>query len=165
MEKIIANKIIDYMKVEEICESCFPDNSSLNAIDDVLKISNCVISKLDFSTYTTRGKVIVEKCFIKELDVLCAWFEAGLCFKNNIVESDIDYQMGGHNKVPIEIINNIFLGHYSFFDCQFEAQLIVRNNIFSKGTDLFYKENKGFDNDFQEDVIAEGNIGKLDIIL
>lgn len=165
MVKIIENKVIGYMKVEEICESCFPDNSSLNATDDVLKISNCVISKLDFSTNTTRVKVIVEKCFIKELDVHSAWFEAGLCFKNNIVESAIDYQMGGHNKKTIEISDNIFVDFVSFFDCQFEAPLIVKNNIFSKGTDLFYKENQGFDNDFQEGVIAEGNIGKLDVIL
>lgn len=65
MEKIIANKVIDYMKVEKICESCFPDNSSLNAIDDVLKISNNIISKLDFSTYTTRVKVIVENVLLR----------------------------------------------------------------------------------------------------
>lgn len=150
----IENKIIDTINEYSLIELCKHE----------ISITNCIIRKLDLNSLLFQKKVLITNCIIQELNIYAAWFEAGLCFTNNIVKNLIDYQMGGHNKQTIEISNNLFHDFVSFFDCQFEAQLIVRDNIFSKGTDLFYTENKGFDNNFQEGVIAEGNIGKLDII-
>lgn len=51
-----------------------------------------------------------------------------------------------------------------FFDCIFEKQLIVKNNIFKKGTDLLTRENKGFDNCFNGGVILTDNIGPLNVM-
>ncbi len=78
--------------------------------------------------------------------------------------SDIDYQMGGHNNEEMVISDNIFYGFFSFFDCIFEKQLIVKNNIFKKGTDLLARENKGFDNCFNGGVILTDNIGPLNVM-
>ena len=77
--------------------------------------------------------------------------------------SDIDYQMGGHNNEKMVISNNIFHGFFDFFDCHFEKQLTVENNIFMKGTDLVLRENKGFDNYFHGGVVLTGNIGELNV--
>ena len=62
------------------------------------------------------GEVVVDGCEINELVVYCSWFAAGLKFRRNVVLSDVDYQMGGHNRGPIEISGNVFCGFFSFFD-------------------------------------------------
>jgi len=60
---------------------------------------------------------------------------------------------------------NLFNGFFSFFDCQFEGNVIVKDNIFKKGSDLLLKEDKGFDNLFERQLIIENNIGHLDMFL
>ena len=50
-----------------------------------------------------------------------------------------------------------------FFDCQFEGNVIIKDNIFKKGSDLFLNENKGFDNSFERQLVVENNIGRLDM--
>ena len=57
-----------------------------------------------------------------------------------------------------------FMASSVFFDCIFEKQLIVKNNIFKKGTDLLTRENKGFDNCFNGGVILTDNIGPLNVM-
>lgn len=53
--------------------------------------------------------------------------------------------MGGHNIKPIVIEGNIFTGFLSFFDCQFENVIELRNNIFEKGTNLLGNRRDGFE--------------------
>ena len=126
-------------------------------------LEHCVIHTLDLSTIEFHGKVTIRNCIIDKLNLHCTWFAAGLEFTGNVVISDIDYQMGGHNnnnEVMI-ISDNIFHGFFDFFDCHFEERLTVENNIFLKGTDLLTRENKGFDNYFNGGVVLSDNIGQL----
>ena len=150
----IENKIID-----EISEY-----SCIDIFNHEIIITNCIIRKLDLDSLCLQKSVQIKNNFIQEFKIYSTWFKAGAIIKNNIFTNEIDYQMGGHNMNPIEIISNIFMGHFAFFDCQFEDQLIIKDNIFRCGSDLLYKENKGFDNIFKKGYIIKNNIGDLDVI-
>ena len=128
-----------------------------------LKLEHCLIHELDLTAVTFADKVTICNCIIDKLVLHCTWFTAGLEFTGNVVISDIDYQMGGHNNEEILISNNIFHGFIDFFDCHFENKLSVENNIFMRGTDLLLRENKGFDNYFHGGVVLTDNIGELNV--
>ena len=121
-------------------------------------LSNCIIDTLDFVGIEFEKEVIIRRCIITNMDIYSSWFSTGLIFVENLVLSDIDYEMGGHNKKEIIIEQNIFEGFFSFFDCCFEKEIVIRNNIFAGNCDLLLQENKGFDN------IFENNIGRLDML-
>lgn len=129
-----------------------------------LELRRCVIGRLDLNALEFMGEVVVDGCVINELVVYCSWFAAGLKFRRNVVLSDVDYQMGGHNRGPIEISGNVFCGFFSFFDCQFDGHVTVTGNVFMQDTDLLAKENMGFDNVFDGGLTVGGNIGRLDVI-
>ena len=149
----IKNKIIER----------FDANTNGGHDSEGMILEHCVIGVLDLSTIEFHDKVTIRNCIIDKLDLHCTWFAAGLEFTGNIIMSDIDYQMGGHNNEEMIISDNIFHGFFDFFDCHFENKLTVENNIFMKGTDLILRENKGFDNYFHGGVILSGNIGKLNV--
>ena len=149
----IKNKVI-----ERIDEGSFTGLGNEGMI-----LERCVIHALDLSTIEFHGKVTISNCVIDKLNLHCTWFAAGLEFTGNVVMSDIDYQMGGHNHDEMIISDNNFHGFFDFFDCHFEKQLTVENNIFMKGSDLVLRENKGFDNLFEGGLILSGNIGKLNV--
>ncbi|MBC5642792.1 hypothetical protein H8S77_07820 [Parabacteroides sp. BX2] len=139
----------------------------LNSIDnsEEIIISNSIIDEINFASLIFSKKVCISKCIIDKFVIHSSWFEGGLNFVDNIVLSDIDYQMGGHNITDFVLERNLFNGFFSFFDCQFEGNVIVKDNIFKKGSDLLLKEDKGFDNLFERQLIIENNIGHLDMFL
>lgn len=152
--KIITNKIISVISNEEA--SVYADGG--------LVVENCIIGLLDLTAIVFQSGVTIKNCIINELKIHSTWFSEGLIFTDNVVLSDIMHEMGGHNDGTITLSGNIFHGFFCFFDCQFTGQVIIRNNIFVKGSDLLYRENKGFDNLFDGGIILENNIGELDTI-
>ena len=118
-------------------------------IEEGLILDGCIINIFDV---------------VSEFKILGCWFEGGLSFSHNIVKSPINYEMGGHNKEVFELNGNIFNGFFSFFDCQFDAEVRIENNIFMQGSDLLYKEQKGFDNSFNNGLILTNNLGRLDMM-
>ena len=149
----IKNKVIERI-----------DEGSVDGLgNEAMTLEHCVIHVLNLSTIEFHGKVTIRNCIIDKLNLHCTWFAAGLDFTGNVVMSDIDYQMGGHNNDVMVISENVFHGFFDFFDCHFEERLNVENNIFMKETDLLKKENKGFDNYFNGGVFLSGNIGQLNI--
>lgn len=146
----IENKIIGCIDSETI------------DVNKALYINNCIIETIYFATTEFMDKVIISNCIIQEFDIHACWFKGGLLFANNIVKSEIDYQMGGHNEKEIEIIGNIFNSFFGSFDCHFEEKVIIENNIFMHDCDLLGKENEGSDNLFLKGYVANNNIGSLD---
>ena len=149
----IKNKVIERIDENTVDGLC----------NEGMSLEHCVIHVLDLSTIEFHGKVTIRNCIIDKLNLHCTWFAEGLEFMGNIVMSDIDYQMGGHNNDVMVISDNIFHGFFDFFDCHFENQLNVENNVFMKGTDLILRENKGFDNYFHGGLVLSSNIGKLNV--
>jgi len=142
--------------LKEINDNCFGKNEQII-------LSSLIIEKLDLGFREFNTSVIIENCIVEELIIHSCWFSEGLIFKNNIVKKDIDYQMGGHNNKSMEISNNIFYGFFNFFDCEFDNQIIINNNIFKNGSNLLGNTGKGFQNIFKKGIIAENNIGDIKI--
>lgn len=69
----------------------------LNSIDnnEEISISNSIIDELNFTSLIFSKKVCICNCIIDKFAIHSSWFEGGLHFVDNIVLSDIDYQMGG----------------------------------------------------------------------
>jgi hypothetical protein len=147
----IANKkieLLDFSKLEELHS---------------LTISNCTISTINFDLFEPNFQIKIEDCKIENFLIHSCWFKGGLLFRNNEVTNYIDYQMGGHNELPIILEGNIFNSFVNFFDCHFYAQLEVLNNSFIKGSNLLGNLQEGFKNTFGESPIFKNNIGDIDI--
>lgn len=158
---ISCNCVKNMININNITSRLIDSNSIDN--NENINISNSIIDELNFTSLIFSKKVCICNCIIDKFAIHSSWFEGGLHFVDNIVLSDIDYQMGGHNVADFILERNIFNGFFSFFDCQFEGNVIIKDNIFKKGSDLFLNENKGFDNSFERELVVENNIGRLDM--
>lgn len=147
---IINNKILDIISFEEIKE------------EDV-HIIGCLIETINLMAVEMCARITIENSIVKNLNIHSCWFKKGFVLINNHIDNYIDYQMGGHNIEPIIIQNNIFNDFFNFFDCQFISDVIVKNNIFLKGTNLVGNVDEGFKNSFDAKLIVEGNVGQLDV--
>lgn len=126
-----------------------------------LIINSCIIQNLKFDIYEPDFEIIIENSIISNLLIYQCWFKKGLVLKNNQIINYVDYQMGGHNESRILIEGNLFHDFVNFFDCQFEKELIIQNNIFAKGCNLFGNLNEGFKNTFNIEPIIKNNIGSM----
>ena len=79
-------------------------------------------------------------CIIGTIRLHSTWFMQGLTLKNCVVKEKVEYE-AGEKRQPIIIRNNIFLEQFIFWDCYFEADIIVQENIFSKGCSLLDTSN------------------------
>lgn len=147
----IANKNIELLDFSELEE--------LNSFT----IINCTIKTINFDLFEPNFQIKIENCRIENFLIHSCWFKGGLLFKNNVVKNYIDYQMGGHNELPIILDGNIFNSFVNFFDCQFYANLEVINNTFTKGSNLLGNLEEGFKNTFNEGLIFKNNIGNIDV--
>ena len=136
----------------------------LNGADNTgFIIENCIIDHIDFCSVAFMEDVTIQKCVINKIELLSTIFEKGFHLDNNVILGEFTFEAGGHNKEPISISGNVFHGFCHVFDCVFNAPMIVRNNIFVKGTDLLTKEGKGFDNCFAGGLSIANNLGRLDV--
>lgn len=128
-----------------------------------ITIDKCIIDHIDFCSLCFSEEVVIRGCVIHKIDMLSTFFEKGLRFENNVIMGDAIFEAGGHNAAPISFSGNVFHGFFHVFDCVFDAPLIVRDNIFLKGTDLLTKEGKGFDNSFEGGLSIDNNLGTLNV--
>jgi hypothetical protein len=135
--------------------------SELSASEDIL-ISNVIINKIDFFSFEPDVKIIIENSIINELIIHGCWFKGGLIFRGNHVAKYINYEMGGHNSVPMEFSCNIFQDFFNFFDCWFMDRIVLSNNIFVMGSNLFGNTDTGWKNTFDKEPIIINNNGTLD---
>jgi hypothetical protein len=148
---VIENKILD-----ELNSSKLGDSKSVH-------ILHSIINTLNFDFLESNFEIVIENCIINNFSIHSCWFVKGLTFKNNHIMNYVDYQMGGHNEMPVNITGNIFHDFVSFFDCHFENQLVLKNNLFLKGSNLLGNKDEGFANIFNSDVIIENNMGNIDL--
>jgi hypothetical protein len=147
----IENKNIDFLDFSELqaAKSC--------------NISDSIIKTINFDLFEPNFQIIIENCKIENFLIHSCWFKKGLLFKNNTVKNYIDYQMGGHNELPIIFDGNIFSSFVNFFDCQFYSQLHIINNNFIHGSNVLGNLDEGFKNTFTAGVILKNNIGNINI--
>ncbi len=147
----IENKIIDILGENQLSK------------DEIVSIKYSIIKTIDFTGLDFDFEIIIENCIIENFLINSSWFKKGLKFKNNHIFNYIDYQMGGHNLLPIIIDGCIFYDFFNFFDCQFSSDIILVNNIFIKGSNLLGNENEGYENSFIIEPYLKNNIGDLNL--
>ena len=103
-------------------------NSDFINKNEELIIQNSFIDLLDFSNVEFKYNVKICLCIIGELKLNATWFIEGFELVNCIIQNQIQFEMGGHNKHPITIENNIFMNLFVFFDCWFMSDIYVNNN-------------------------------------
>ena len=121
-------------------------------------ISHTIIETVDFRFYSFKHHVHIDGCVIENLLIHSTFFEGGFTLENCIIMNDINYEMGGHNKSPFIICNNIFHNVLQFFDCIFDAELMIKNNVFCKGASLYNNTNY-----FPQSTKIIDNIGDLNL--
>lgn len=125
---------------------------------------NCIIDTIDLiGVFELNVCLTIDNCIVNNLKIHSCWFVDGLLIRNSIINNYIDYQMGGHNIKPIIIEGNIFMAFFNFFDCHFENTIELKNNIFTKGTNLLGNKGEGFENSFAVGYLIENNVGSVDI--
>ncbi|WP_286862267.1 MULTISPECIES: hypothetical protein [Sphingobacterium] len=147
------------------------ENQSIELIDQaylaqssILKVNNCTIKCIDLiACFELNTEIIIENCVIEEFNIHSCWFVKGLTLRCCIVKGYIDYQMGGHNDVPLIFDQNIFADFFNFFDCEFNAPIVFTNNIVMKGTNLLGNIGEGFENRFNKGWEAKNNLGALNL--
>jgi len=122
-------------------------------------IQDAVIKTVDLRFTTFHHEVCVRNSIIETLLLHSAFFEGGFTIENCIVKNHIQYEMGGHNKKPVRIINSIFESLFVFFDCVFVSDIVIKNNIFLEGSTLFNGTNS-----FEISPNTENNVGALNIM-
>ncbi|MCS4223952.1 hypothetical protein [Sphingobacterium sp. BIGb0165] len=132
--------------------------------DDFIKLSNCTIKCIDLiGCFELATEIVIENCIIEQFNIHSCWFVKGLTIRYSIVKGYINYQMGGHNDVPLIFDHNIFTDFFNFFDCEFNALVVFKNNIVTKGTNLLGNMSEGFENRFNAGWEVENNLGDLNL--
>ena len=128
-----------------------------------LSIRQSIIDILELPATIFHSEIIIHACIIKEIKLPYCWFKNGLEFTNNTILQEATFEAGGHNKKTFIMKENIFHGFLNFFDCQFEDTVHFSNNILLEGCNLLWNKGEGYETIFDNGIIQDGNIGRLDL--
>jgi hypothetical protein len=125
---------------------------------------NCIFEHLQGSCVQFARTVSFSNCEFIKCDFTFTYFLGGLIIDNSVFESYLDMQAGGHNKdgKAVSITNSTFKNFVNFFDCWYESEVIIKDNNFQKGTNIFGKPN-GIPVTFNVSPLIESNKGQLDV--
>lgn len=132
--------------------------------DKEVVFENCIIEQFSGSTTQFDKSVRLTNCQFKNCQFVSTYFFGGLIIDNCNFDNYLDFQAGGHNKAgnSICITNSIFYGFVNFFDCWYENEMTISNNIFHKGTNLLGKPHN-IPVSFDIEPIIKNNVGLLNL--
>ncbi len=107
--------------------------------------------------------VTISNCTVSDLNVYSTSFLSGLCIQNCRIKPQVTFQSGGHNKLPILIADTSFDSFCDFEDCWFMSDVIIRNVIFAKGTNLTGNKGTPVEVSFDGKLIVENVTGPIDV--
>jgi hypothetical protein len=134
------------------------------SIDKEIVIENCIVECLQISAIAFAKPMKFINCHFNECHFIFTCFLGGLFIDHCTFDHYVDFQSGGHNKDgnPVTITNNEFKGFVNFFDCWYESEVTISNNLFHKGTNLLGKlHDIGVTFDIAPTI--KDNTGQLDI--
>ncbi|SHE65507.1 hypothetical protein [Pedobacter caeni] len=130
--------------------------------DKEMIIENCIIENLVCISIQFNKQVTIKNTHIKAASFDFCYFIGGLIIDSCQFDEYLDFNAGGHNsKGNFIIINgNHFRGFVNFFDCWFNGEISVNNNLFESGTNIL---SKTLWVSFDVPIVAQNNIGDLSI--
>jgi hypothetical protein len=166
--KISSEEAVDLFIYNQIVKDSFISGTieiQRDSFTHRIRIENCIIQhfKSEFVGYQKPIKFV--DCEFKNCEFPFCRFIGGLDIINCTFNNYLDFQSGGHNQnnYPINIENSTFKNFVNFFDCDYEGPVIIKNNNFQKGTNIFGNKNKPFEARFKFEPIVESNKGLMNI--
>jgi len=134
------------------------------AWDKEVVVENCVIEYFSGSVTLFEKPLRMVNCHFKKCQFVFTYFLDGLTIDNCTFDNYLDFQAGGHNKIgnPIAITNNVFKDFVNFFDCWYEDEVTITNNLFQRGTNLLGKPHN-IPVTFDKEPFVKDNYGQLDL--
>ncbi len=163
---ILAEKAIDLLKNELSLTNLYISGElkieTGTTWDKEIIFENCTIEHFSGNTTVFEKNVKLINCHFKKCQFVFTYFLGGLIIDNCIFDNYLDFQAGGHNKAgnEVAITNNNFDDFVNFFDCWYESNVIISNNVFRKGTNLLGKP-YNIPVTFDIEPIVKNNIGLL----
>ncbi|WP_147321941.1 hypothetical protein [Mucilaginibacter conchicola] len=123
---------------------------------------NCIIESFTAVGIDFAEHIKFENSHLKSCQFNFAYFSKGLTIKDCLFDNRLSFAFGGHNQpgYTVSITKNHFHDYVDFFDCWFTSEIVVTNNIFSRGTNI---ESKNQLITFDIQPIISNNIGQLDL--
>ena len=105
-------------------------------------IDHCVIENFKCLMVYFKKNVIIKNSHFKDAAFNFSYFQGGLTIENCTFEKYLDFEAGGHNDLNnlVTIRKNHFISFVNFFDCWYNGEIIVEDNIFEKGTNISSKD-------------------------
>jgi hypothetical protein len=123
---------------------------------------HCIIEDFDGGLTQFTKPVTFTACHFTSCSFVFAYFLQGLAIENCTFDNDLDFQAGGHTSpgYPILIAQCRFLGFVNFFDCWYQGEVVIRANLFSKGTNIASKSQLIT---FASAPVMQGNTGRVTV--
>lgn len=125
-------------------------------------MEDCIIENFNCLMVYFKKAVTIKNCHFKDAAFNFSYFHGGLTIESCTFDKYLDFEAGGHNDLGnlVAITKNHFRGFVNFFDCWYNGEVIIEDNIFEKGTNISSR-----DQQVSFDIPAEivNNIGDLKI--
>lgn len=130
--------------------------------DKEIIIENCIIENIVCISIEFNKQVTIKNTYVKAASFDFCYFIGGLVIDNCVFDKYLDFNAGGHNlKGNFIIINcNHFHGFVNFFDCWFNGEISVSNNVFKNGTNIL---STTLWVTFDVPIVVHKNVGDLSI--
>lgn len=130
--------------------------------EKVVIIENCIIENFNCIMVVFKKQVTIRNSHVKAASFHFCYFTGGLIIENCVFDEYLDFNAGGHNLKGnlVTFNNNHFFGFVNFFDCWYNGEIVVKNNVFEKGTNIL---SKNLCVSFDIPIIIHDNLGELDI--
>lgn len=128
--------------------------------DKEIIIENCIIENIVCIGIQFNKRITIKNTYVKAASFDFCYFIGGLIIDNCVFDEYLDFNAGGHNSKGnfITINGNHFRGFVNFFDCWFNGEISVTNNIFESGTNIL---SKTLWVSFDVPITAYNNVGDL----
>ncbi len=171
MRRVTAGEALESLRRgEELRGIAVSGNLSLHALADgtvvrsPIRIADCHFEGLAGEALRFEAGFSIENTTLGELALTFSYFPGGLEVVDCAVSGPVDFQCGGHNTDGrvFRLERSTFREFVNFFDCWFEAPVLVRGCRFEAGTNLLGNIGAPMQVQFDVAPVTESNTGALD---
>lgn len=157
-DSLVGMDIPSVLRLREIADE--------DIISTPVVIVRCSILSLDAPFCSFQKQVVLDESeFREDVSFHASYFIAGFVARHCHFHHSLDFQSGGHNKGDREFRLEAcsFDGFVNFFDCWFEAPVVIKACVFGGGTNLFGNQGQPYQVTFDVKPIVEDTKGHMDM--
>ena len=167
LDKICPNQALDIIREGNVLRDYYIsekfDLSQEGTIKYPIVINNCFFENFNCVSVEVDSEFQLKNSFLRRATFSYTYFKKGSLIKDCIFSNYLDFQSGGHNHSHFVIEGTTFNDFVNFFDCWFMSEVIIRNNTFNKGSNLFGNKGEQYEVKFDVNPIISNNLGILEL--